>query len=299
MDGETQGSGALATEGTLPPTDDIRDALRGIREGAGEGTVRIIDMILNRPLDVLGMTLIEMAEAASVSDSMVIKVLKRVNLTGFQSLKIALAHSLGSPTNAIHEDLSRGDDYGTIIRKTFGANVQALLDTELTLKPELLGQAVEILSKAEKIDIYGIGSAAPIAEDAYYRLIRIGLDARISTDSHLQVTTASIANKKTAVLTISHSGSTLETLDATKLAKKAGAKVVVITGYKQSPIQQHADVVLQTRARETKFRTEAMTSRIAQLAIVDALIAALALRHYDSSLATLNTTFEALSLRRV
>lgn len=299
MDGDTQGSPATTTDGTLPPTGDILDALRAIREGAGEGTVRVIDMILNHPLDVLGMTLIEMAQATSVSDSMVLKVLKRVHLAGFQALKMALAHNIGSPTNAIHEDLDRADDYGAIITKTFGANVQALLDTQIALKPELLGQAVEILSAAKKIDIYGIGSAAPIAEDAYYRLIRIGLDARISTDSHLQVTTASIANSKTAVLTISHSGSTLETLDATRLAKKAGAKVVVITGYKQSPIQQHADVVLQTRARETKFRTEAMTSRIAQLAIVDALIAALALKRYDSSLATLNTTFEALSLRRV
>lgn len=299
MDGDTQGSPATTTDGTLPPTGDILDALRAIREGAGEGTVRVIDMILNHPLDVLGMTLIEMAQATSVSDSMVLKVLKRVHLAGFQALKMALAHNIGSPTNAIHEDLDRADDYGAIITKTFGANVQALLDTQIALKPELLGQAVEILSAAKKIDIYGIGSAAPIAEDAYYRLIRIGLDARITTDSHLQVTTASIANSKTAVLTISHSGSTLETLDATRLAKKAGAKVVVITGYKQSPIQQHADVVLQTRARETKFRTEAMTSRIAQLAIVDALIAALALKRYDSSLATLNTTFEALSLRRV
>jgi RpiR family carbohydrate utilization transcriptional regulator len=299
MVGETQGTGPVATEVALPPADDIRDALRQMRETAGEGTVRIIDMILDRPLDVLGMTLVEIADAASVSDSMVIKVLKRANLHGFQSLKVALAHSLGSPTNGVQEDLILGDDYGTIIRKTFGANIQALLDTELTLKPDLLQQAVEILDAAEKIDIYGIGSAAPIAEDAYYRLIRIGRDARISVDSHLQVTTASLANERTAVLTISHSGSTLETLDATKLAKKAGAKVVVITGYKQSPIQQHADVVLQTRARETKLRTEAMTSRIAQLSIVDALIGALALKRHDLSVATQNTTFEALSLRRV
>ena len=34
----------------------------------------------------------------------------------------------------------------------------------------------------------------------------------------------------------------------------------------------HADIVLHTMAKETRFRTEAMTSRIAQHAIVDALI---------------------------
>ncbi len=45
-----------------------------------------------------------------------------------------------------------------------------------------------------------------------------------------------------------------------------------ITNYGHSPLQAHADVVLYTMARETRFRTEAMTSRIAQLCVVDALI---------------------------
>jgi DNA-binding MurR/RpiR family transcriptional regulator len=42
-----------------------------------------------------------------------------------------------------------------------------------------------------------------------------------------------------------------------------------------------------------------MTSRIAQLSIVDALIAALALNDHDHAVATLDTTFNALSSKRV
>jgi DNA-binding MurR/RpiR family transcriptional regulator len=51
-------------------------------------------------------------------------------------------------------------------------------------------------------------------------------------------------------------------------------------------------------ARETQFRTEAMTSRIAQLAIVDTLIAALALSSYDRSVDTIQRTFNVLSAKR-
>lgn len=51
-------------------------------------------------------------------------------------------------------------------------------------------------------------------------------------------------------------------------------------------------------ARETSFRTEAMTSRLAQLAIIDALIACLALSDYDRSVETLRRTFDVLSLKR-
>jgi RpiR family carbohydrate utilization transcriptional regulator len=51
-------------------------------------------------------------------------------------------------------------------------------------------------------------------------------------------------------------------------------------------------------ARETEFRPEAMTSRIAQLGIVDALIACLAMASYDRSVDTIRRTFEVLSAKR-
>jgi DNA-binding MurR/RpiR family transcriptional regulator len=65
-----------------------------------------------------------------------------------------------------------------------------------------------------------------------------------------------------------------------------------------SPLCAHADIVLHTMAKETRFRTEAMTSRIAQLAIVDALIASLALATYDRSVDTIARTFDVLSTKR-
>jgi DNA-binding MurR/RpiR family transcriptional regulator len=48
-------------------------------------------------------------------------------------------------------------------------------------------------------------------------------------------------------------------------------------------------------ANETRFRTEAMTSRIAQLGIVDALIAGIALARRDLAVDRLRRTFEVLS----
>jgi DNA-binding MurR/RpiR family transcriptional regulator len=120
----------------------------------------------------------------------------------------------------------------------------------------------------------------------------------VVTDSHIQAISASRTGPDVAILTISHSGATHETVTSTQLAKAAGAKTVVITNFARSPIQASADVTLFTMARETKFRTEAMTSRIAQLCVIDALIAALALADYDRATETLQQTFEVLSIKR-
>lgn len=68
--------------------------------------------------------------------------------------------------------------------------------------------------------------------------------------------------------------------------------------YSSYTLQKYSDIVLHTMARETQFRTEAMTSRIAQLAVVDALIASLALRDYESAVDTIRKTSEVLSIKR-
>ena len=153
--------------------------------------------------------------------------------------------------------------------------------------------------KASRVELFGVGSAATIAEDANYRLLRIGVNSRATVDSHIQAITASLCTPDVAVITISHSGSTIETLTATKLAKEAGATTIVVTNFGRSPLLAHADIVLNTLARETQFRTEAMTSRIAQLVIIDALIAALALADYDRAVSTIGRTFDVLSTKRV
>jgi DNA-binding MurR/RpiR family transcriptional regulator len=280
------------------PVAGVLSMLRSTRAVMGPTSRRIADLILERPDEVLGMSLTELAEAANASEGLVVKLCQQLGMGGLQALKISLAQELVQPTQFIHEDVASDDDLGSMVQKVFHANIAALQDTLTVFKTEALAQAIEILDSAERIELYGIGSAAPIAEDAHYRMMRIGLQTRVTSDSHLQAVSAALADERTAVVTISHSGSTRETLAATRLAKQAGARTIVITGYARSPILKFADVALQTVARETKFRTEAMTSRIAQLAIVDALVTGLALRRHDAAIETIQHTFEVLSEKR-
>lgn len=114
----------------------------------------------------------------------------------------------------IPEDLTRGDDSATIVDKVFLSNIQALHDTIKTLDRTAVVRAVELILAAECVELYGIGSSAPIAEDAYYRMLRTGINCKVVTDSHIQTISASLTNPKVVVITISHSGSTHDTLIA-------------------------------------------------------------------------------------
>jgi DNA-binding MurR/RpiR family transcriptional regulator len=260
---------------------------------------RIADYILQNPNNVVTMSVTEVAEAANASEGSVVRVCHRVGTRGFQDLKLALARELVQPIQLIHEDLQKEDPVPLVIEKVFQSGIQALTDTLKVLDAGAMARAVELILAAERVEFYGIGSAAPVAVDAYYRMLRIGIPCSVVVDSHMQAVSASLTSDKIVVVTISHSGSTRETVAATRLAHGAGAKTICITNFGKSPIQAHADVVLYTAARETQFRTEAMTSRIAELAVVDALNACVALATYERSLHTISHTFDVLSTKRL
>jgi DNA-binding MurR/RpiR family transcriptional regulator len=274
------------------------ERLRALRPALSPVAARIAELLLSAPEEIVHMSVTEVAERAGASEGSVIGLCRQLGLRGFQHLKIALARDLVRPVQAIQEDLDAGDDTATVVRKVFGAAAQALSDTLAVLDPRAIAQAVGLLSAAARIEVFGIGSAAPVAEDAHIRLLRIGLASRLSLDSHVMAIAAAQTGPEVAVLTISHSGSTLETVTATRLAREAGARTVVVTNIGRSPITAFAEVVLHTAARETRYRTEAQTSRIAQLAVVDALVAALALARGEAALAALRRTFDVLSLKR-
>ena len=275
------------------------DRLHALQEDLPPTARRIADFIIDNASDVIHMSVTEVAERSGASEGSVISLCQTLGARGFQQVKIALARELVQPVQFIHEDLLPGDSMQTVVDKVFQSDLNALRDTMKALDVGALQQAVDAVRRAKRVEVFGIGSAATIAEDANYRLLRIGIPARASVDSHVQAITASLCDPEATVITISHSGSTIETLTATRLAKEAGATTIVVTNFGKSPILAHADIVLNTLARETQFRTEAMTSRIAQLAVIDALIAGLALADHDRSTATIAKTFEVLSSKRV
>jgi len=260
---------------------------------------RIADYILLHAADIIHMSVTDVAEALKVSEGSVVRLCQQIDLKGFQDLKLSLARDLANPVQFfIHEDLQPEDDIDTVVEKIFQSDIQALIDTLNVLDRDAMKRAVSLILEAERAEFYGIGSAASVAIDAHYRMLRIGIKCSVLVDSHVQAVSASLTRPDVVTITISHGGSTMETLAATRLAKEAGAKTIGITNYGKSPITAFADVVLHTAARETQFRTEAMTSRIASLSIVDALNACVALRNYERSLEVIDGTLAVLSSKR-
>jgi RpiR family carbohydrate utilization transcriptional regulator len=282
----------------MSATASILMRIRHLGDGLPPTARRIATYIAEHADEVIRMSITEVAEQTEASEGSIVGLCRRLGASGFQELKILLSRDLVEPMRMIHEDLRPSDTVTDVAEHVFAAHIASLQETQKLLDQKTLGRAVEIVRAAKRVEVYGIGSAAPIAQDLGYRLLQLGYDVKPVTDSHIQAVSAAMADSGTAVVTVSHSGSTRETVLATELAKKAGARTIGITRMGKSPLARHCDVVLHTIANETRYRPEAMSSRVAQLAIIDTLVSCCALADAKRSIARLQLSARVLAAKR-
>ncbi|WP_306258237.1 MurR/RpiR family transcriptional regulator [Pararhizobium sp. IMCC21322] len=260
--------------------------------------LRVVDAITARKDLTEATPLKEIAQQSSVSEAMIVKIAKKLGFTGFREMRIGLVEYNQSDAANLYREISPDDSSASVIQKVFHTSMQALEETIAILDVEAFDRAADILHRATHRDFYGIGGSAQIARDVAHKFLRIGLRAAIYDDSHMMLMSASILKPDDAVVVFSHSGTTTAVLEATKLARKSGARTIAVTNYSDSPIAEAADVVLCSTAQGSPLLGENAAARIAQLNILDALFVAIAQRDFAAAERNLNKTMKAVSAKR-
>jgi RpiR family carbohydrate utilization transcriptional regulator len=261
--------------------------LRGLYPSLKAALRKVADVTLARPELAIYASVNEVAAAAGVSEATVMRLCRLLGFRGFQDFKIALARELVTPLQRLHEEVSEGDDAATIVHKVFQANLAALQDTLAVLDMSAMEEAAQWLLGARLLLLIGVGTSGPIVEDAGNKFFRLGLLVRAVTDSHLMMMAAALLTPADVLLAVSHSGSTRDTAETAKTARNTGARVICITNNSLSPLTKTADLVLVTASRETRFRQEAMASRLCQTSIIDSLYNLIALARPEEALQNL------------
>jgi RpiR family carbohydrate utilization transcriptional regulator len=272
--------------------------LQGAYSGLRAAEQRVADFILKHPDELIYLTVTELAERTHTSESTVVRLCQKIGYKGYQEFKIVLARDLVEPATEIYEAIAPGDDLATVKTKVFQANAQALRDTIEVLDDEQLQRAVDALANARRVELYGVGGSAPLALDAYHKFLKLGLQAIALSDGDLMAMSSSLLGSEDVALGISHTGASRDVTDALGRARAHGATTICITHRPSSPITKVSSIVLVTAAQQTAFRSDASSSRIAQLTIIDTLYVGVAHVNHERSLRMIERTREATAAKR-
>jgi DNA-binding MurR/RpiR family transcriptional regulator len=258
----------------------------------------VAEFVLANAERVMHMSVSEAARDIGVGESTIIRFCRALGYKGYQEFKLRLAQDLVQPVEFIHRNITFQDSVADLCQKVFETNQQAVENTRRALDPAMVEVAARAISQARRIDIYGVGYSYFSGLDAKLKLVRFGLTADAYGDPHLQVMAAVSLQPGDVAIGISHSGSTRDVVDALGPARKAGATTIAITNYNPSPITRMADAVLLTASSESPLGGEVLTSRIAQLCVIDALSVAVAVAVGESCLDLIKKTSQAVKRKR-
>jgi len=250
--------------------ESIIHKIRFLRPQMGPAEKKIADYILENTQDIISASISDFAEKCGCGDATVVRFARRIGFDGYQSLKIGIVGEM-SAASSVSEEITHEDSCFEIFKKRVHDISVSLSNTEGVLDSDTLTHVANAIINSKRIVVFGLGNSAAIAQDAAHKFLRLGFNAQACCDNHMQAIIATHLDRKSVVIGISHSGSSKDIVDALQLSKIGGATTVCITNYGTSPIVKACDYALFTRAQETQHSILAMSSRIAQLTILDSI----------------------------
>ena len=244
---------------------------------------KIVDFLRENGDSFLNDTITEFSEKAGVSDATMVRFCKHLGYRGYQDFKMNVAREMIPKDNQYNPVLGREDDASSICSKIFNNEMSVLSRTLLETDINDLETIAGRLCSAGRIMIFGTGGSMNVAQDALHKFMKVGLLVHVYEDIDLQLMAASLMREGDIALAISHSGGNLRTLRCVELAKAGGAFTVALTGLGKNPISKASDMTIHIASEKTVYQSESVSTRIAQLAVLDTLAAMVAFRDYDRS----------------
>lgn len=266
----------------------------------------IADYILNNKLEVVRITISELAQKCNVSEPTVIRFINKLDYSSYQTFRIDMAGELSKETNNSsskgikiedgYQNIEADDDTETVKQKVIASSACAITDLKNIINTDDLNKAVNLIFEANSILFYGSGGSSVIAMDAYHKFMRIGKRVSFDLNSHFSLIKTYHLESKDVVVLISHTGESREVLECAENAKKKGCKIIGITSYLNSALAKTSDVVLFSSTYDLKYYTDAMVSRLIQLIILDMIFISVSLKMGDESKKMIGESREAISV---
>jgi len=240
---------------------------------------KVVALLLADPLFVGASTVAQVAARAGVSPPSVVRAARAIGFGGFTELKIEIARARGTtrffaPPEALVPDSTSAAVLETSIR----AGTDALTALAGAIELPAFERAVDTIFSARQLLVFGAASSATVAADAVFRLRAVGVTTIGIADHLSAMIAARLLGPRDVMLAVSSTGRTTTTLAVADAASSAGASLIAITNQYGTPLANLADVALVVGGAPLPAQMAAAGSRLAQLVVVDALVAAIALR---------------------
>ena len=224
----------------------------------------------------MNLSITELGRTLGVSEATISRVSRALGYAGFQDMKLSMAEGAGSHSSFANIPVEI-DESDTLIQTS--SNLATLLSvclhgTQRMLDSDQLETVVAALLAAQKIVFVGVGGAAAICQEAAHLFSKAGLDAIAYNDGYSQIIAAANLDSTSAMVGVSHTGTTETVANALTVARENKCVTIAITSDPASAVGQAAEITLVTSNSSTPsvpLYGDFIEGRISQLFLIDLL----------------------------
>lgn len=260
----------------------------------------LIEYIKNNLLDVAYKSISQIAKENNIGEAKITRFARKIGFHSLQDFKVTLAKEVSSNSNRniINNSIENDEPAIETAKKLLNSNINILTKTVDLINSEDIHKCANLIIKAKRIYFIGIGYSGIIAQDSNYKFMRIGLNCVYFDSSHTMIMMSSIMEKGDLVIAISHSGETEEIIKTVELAKENGVSIISITENKESELKEVSDINLSYISGETVLETGSISSKLAQIFLIDTVYTQVVKADFNKSLNTKIKTTNAIKLSK-
>ena len=257
----------------------------------------VADSLLQHADEAQYLSISSLARECNVAEATVFRFCRALGFDGYHEMRIALAQANATGTMSSQRELQPGASTETLFEHASARLFTAINGTQNALSAEAVDEAARMLREAKQVFCFGQGGSMLLANDICARFASLSTKFRTSGDSHLQLLTASLMNEADVVLFVSYSGATRDMMETLRTAKAAGAKIILLTHYEDSPGASLADVVLRCGAQESPLDSGSIPIKVAVLYVGEVLVLRYILDSPEQANTAQELTSEVLTLK--
>ncbi len=258
---------------------------------------KIADFILEHPKESVNPSIEELAERIGISESTMVRFARKLGYTGYQRFRIALAReTIPSSEQLFETEVSEGEDPADMVFANARKNLE---ETYAKLDRNVLKEAAKRFALSHTLFLMGLGGSNILAQDAYHKLIRTGLNCQYASDYHMQLILASQAGEGDAALLISHTGAGHDTLALAEELRNNGCFLIILTSNIRSPLAKLGDLVLSVSNPTSSVVAESFSARITSLVLIDVLYVEVLEHIGETGVENLNKMRSVIAKRRI
>ena len=238
-----------------------------------------------------------LAKECNVAEATVFRFCRALGFEGYHEMRIALAQANATGALLNQQELRPDASTASLCEHAHALFLTAINGTQNALSTEAVERAVALMREANQVFCFGQGGSMLLANDICARFASLTTKFRTAGDSHFQLLTASLMGPEDVVLFVSYSGATRDMMETLRTAKSAGAKVILLTHYEDSPGAALADVVLLCGAQESPLDSGSIPIKVAVLYVAEVLLLRYKLSDPEAATLAQDRTSEALTLK--